>query len=82
VHACNVFLGILLRAEQREIAMQKKSAGEGLTREDVQKMRDTWSVVLEVMRLAPPALGGFRVAMEDFTFCGYTIPKGWKVTYT
>ncbi|KAK3443469.1 hypothetical protein EUGRSUZ_B03595 [Eucalyptus grandis] len=69
-------------AEQREIAMQKKSAGEGLTREDVQKMRDTWSVVLEVMRLAPPALGGFRVAMEDLTFCGYTIPKGWKLMWS
>ncbi|KAI6685641.1 hypothetical protein NL676_031554 [Syzygium grande] len=71
----------LLRAEQREIAMQKKSAGEGLTREDVQKMRDTWSVVLEIMRLVPPIAGGFRVALEDFTFCGFTIPKGWKLMW-
>ncbi|XP_030517911.1 beta-amyrin 28-monooxygenase-like [Rhodamnia argentea] len=69
-------------AEQREIAMQKKSAGEGLTREDVQKMRDSWSVVLEVMRLVPLALGGFRVALEDFTFCGYTIPQGWKLIWS
>ncbi|KAI6685629.1 hypothetical protein NL676_031542 [Syzygium grande] len=53
-------------AEQREIAVQKRSAGEGLTREDVQKMRDTWSVVLEIMRLVPPALGGFRVALGGF----------------
>ncbi|KAI6685637.1 hypothetical protein NL676_031550 [Syzygium grande] len=69
-------------AEQREIAMQKKSAGEGLTREDVQKMRDTWSVVLEIMRLVPPVAGGFRVALEDFTFCGFTIPKGWKLMWS
>ncbi|KAF8041134.1 hypothetical protein BT93_B3145 [Corymbia citriodora subsp. variegata] len=69
-------------AEQREIAMQKQSAGEGLTREDVQKMRETWSVVLEAMRLVPSALGGFRVALEDFTFCGYTIPKGWKLMWS
>ncbi|KAI3414712.1 PUM-HD domain-containing protein [Psidium guajava] len=69
-------------AEQREIAMQKKSAGEGLTREDVLNMRDSWSVVLEVMRLVPPALGGFRVALEDFTFCGYTIPQGWKLMWS
>ncbi|KAI6685632.1 hypothetical protein NL676_031545 [Syzygium grande] len=69
-------------AEQREIAVQKRSAGEGLTREDVQKMRDTWSVVLEIMRLVPPGLGGFRVALEDFTFGGYTIPKGWKLMWS
>ncbi|XP_056165344.1 beta-amyrin 28-monooxygenase-like [Syzygium oleosum] len=69
-------------AEQREIAMQKKSAGEGLTREDVQKMRDTWSVVLEIMRLVPPVIGGFRVALEDFTFGGFTIPKGRKLMWS
>ncbi|XP_056165116.1 beta-amyrin 28-monooxygenase-like [Syzygium oleosum] len=69
-------------AEQREIVVRKRSAGEGLTREDVQKMRDTWSVVLEIMRLVPPALGGFRVALEDFTFGGYTIPKGWKLMWS
>ncbi|KAH7516425.1 hypothetical protein FEM48_Zijuj10G0133900 [Ziziphus jujuba var. spinosa] len=66
-----------VRNEQLEIASSKKD-GEALTWEDVQKMRYTWNVALEVMRLRPPVRGFFREAAIDFKYEGYTIPKGWK----
>ncbi|OWM89855.1 hypothetical protein CDL15_Pgr024604 [Punica granatum] len=65
-------------AEQREIAASK-AAGELLKWEDLQRMRHSWNVVSEVMRMTPPVNGSFREAMVDIEFEGYTIPKGWKI---
>lgn len=47
--------------------------------EDIQKMRYSWNVVCETLRLTPPVQGGFREVVTDVSFSGFSIPKGYKV---
>ncbi|GFZ12513.1 hypothetical protein Acr_23g0008980 [Actinidia rufa] len=64
--------------EQEKIA-KSKASGEWLTWEDLAKMKYTWKVALETLRIVPPVFGGFRKAMKDIEYGGYLIPKGWQI---
>ncbi|KAK2640130.1 hypothetical protein Ddye_027925 [Dipteronia dyeriana] len=67
--------------EQMEISKLKKP-GELLNWDDIQKMKYSWNVACEVMRLSPPSQGSFREAVNDFVFSGFSIPKGWKLYWS
>ncbi|KAF7815808.1 taxadiene 5-alpha hydroxylase-like [Senna tora] len=64
--------------EQEEIA-KGKHAGEPLSWEDLVKMKYTWRVALETLRIVPPIFGGFRKTLKDIEYEGYLIPKGWQI---
>ncbi|XP_004308981.1 PREDICTED: taxane 13-alpha-hydroxylase-like [Fragaria vesca subsp. vesca] len=66
--------------EQDEVAKAVEgSERKVITWNEIQKMKHTWRVAQELMRMTPPAFGNFKCAWRDTTFDGYHIPKGWKV---
>lgn len=71
----------LVYREQMDI-VKSKAPGELLNWEDIQKMKYSWNVASEVMRLVPPSPGVFREALHEFMYAGFTIPKGWKLQWS
>ncbi|XP_071698899.1 cytochrome P450 716B2-like [Rutidosis leptorrhynchoides] len=67
--------------EQEEIA-RSKGLGEGLTWEDLNKMKYTWRVASETLGMYPPLNLTFRRAAKDIEYGGYIIPKGWQVMFS
>ncbi|GJV58281.1 cytochrome P450 716B1-like protein [Tanacetum coccineum] len=67
--------------EQEEIS-KSKAPGEDLTWEDLTKMKYTWRVAFEMLRINPPVILTFRRAAQDIEYGGYIIPKGWQVMFS
>ncbi|KAK1315008.1 hypothetical protein QJS10_CPA06g00181 [Acorus calamus] len=53
-----------------------------LTWKDIQKMKYTWRVAKELLRMYSPVFGNFRKVVKDTSFNGFDIPKGWQVEWT
>lgn len=70
---------MLSYSEQEEIA-KNKAPGEPLTWDDLNKMKYTWRVASEILRIHPPINFTFRKAIQDIEYGGYIIPKGWQVS--
>ncbi|KAM1165025.1 hypothetical protein ACFX15_023859 [Malus domestica] len=68
----------ILLKEHAEI-MRSKRPGENLTLDDTKKMKYTWQVARESMRIFPPIFGYFKKAIAGIEYEGFTIPRGWKV---
>jgi cytochrome P450 len=62
------------REEQRGAALDAP-----LTLEGMRELPSLHQVIMEVLRLMPPAGGVMRVTTQDVEFGGYRIPKGWSV---
>ncbi|KAH9548172.1 hypothetical protein CY35_11G074800 [Sphagnum magellanicum] len=63
--------------EQKEIAIEK--AGSPLNWDDTRKMKYTWQVMQECLRVQPALEVGFRECIKEFEYEGFTIPKGWRL---
>ncbi|GLJ25731.1 hypothetical protein SUGI_0492620 [Cryptomeria japonica] len=65
--------------EEQMAVLEGKNPNEPLTWEDLRKMKYSWKVAQETLRLFPPIFGSFRKAIEDVEYQGYVIPKGWQL---
>lgn len=72
----------ILLVEQMDIISKREGAEDRLTWQEIQKMKYTWRVAQELMRMIPPVFGSFRKTLKDTQYDGYDIPKGWQVINT
>ncbi|KAL6662301.1 hypothetical protein ACP70R_000160 [Stipagrostis hirtigluma subsp. patula] len=66
-------------AEEQDVIARKKEKDDSLTWDDISRMKYTWKVAMETLRIVPPVFGSFRTATKDVEYQGYHIPEGWKV---
>ncbi|BAY61816.1 cytochrome P450 [Calothrix brevissima NIES-22] len=64
------------RREQQQLGFK-----ELFTLDNLKQMTYLEQVLKEVLRLQPPASGGFRQVLQSCEFNGYSIPQGWSVLY-
>ncbi|MCL2933413.1 MAG: cytochrome P450 [Trichodesmium sp. MAG_R03] len=64
-----------------QIEQEKLDSSEPLSLAKLKKMVYLEQVIKEVLRLAPPVSGGLRRVIEDCSFQGFRIPKGWHIYY-
>ncbi|XP_037456192.1 cytochrome P450 716B1-like [Triticum dicoccoides] len=81
-HLANDDATLAAMVQEHEEIARSKGDGEALTWEDLTRMKFTWRVAQEILRIVPPLFGNFRRALEDVEFDGYLIPKGWQVFWT
>jgi cytochrome P450 family 26 subfamily A len=55
-------------------------AGALLNWDDTRKMKYTWQVIQEAMRIQPIVQMAYREALQEFEYAGFTIAKGWRVS--
>ncbi|XP_058075357.1 taxadiene 5-alpha hydroxylase-like [Magnolia sinica] len=65
--------------EHMEILGERRGAEDKLTCSEAQKMKYTWRVAQEMLRVIPILFANSRKALQDINFGGYDIPKGWQV---
>ncbi|CAK9883310.1 unnamed protein product [Sphagnum jensenii] len=66
--------------EQNKIAMEK--VGDLLCWDDTRKMKYTWQVIQESMRIQPILTFATRETLKEIEYGGFTIPKGWKLAWS
>ncbi|XP_034891490.1 cytochrome P450 716B1 [Populus alba] len=66
---------------KQEETSKNKASNELLTWDDLRRMKYTWRVAMESLRMNPPAFCSFRKVLKDFNYEGYLIPKGWQVMW-
>ncbi|KAI5062991.1 hypothetical protein GOP47_0021538 [Adiantum capillus-veneris] len=67
--------------ENKEI-LEEKGHGKPLSWADIQKMKLSWRVVQETLRLQPPSQGSFRKVIQTFEYNGFRIPNAWKLYWS
>ncbi|KAI5062993.1 hypothetical protein GOP47_0021540 [Adiantum capillus-veneris] len=67
--------------ENKEI-LEEKGHDKPLSWADIQKMKLSWRVVQETLRLQPPSQGSFRKVIQTFEYNGFRIPNAWKLYWS